>query len=205
MNTQTLFTLLIKLALLETPNLHDGTEKHAKRLESMHRMAEQYVEIGKAGKFISPEADPLILAAIGFEESRHRTYVADGDCAYPSIGPKVCHAAGPMQISKSLPALFKADPFWASVTTEKLRDPETSVRAAYNLLVYWKDQCKGSPVVTLGSWSAGKCVGKIDMGKRRCALAKAFGEAAGVEVAGCDTPTADERTKRRVAAIKKAD
>jgi hypothetical protein len=200
-----LFQLLIKLALVESPNLHDGSEKHNRHLESMHRMANLYVEVGKAGRFISPEADPFVLAAIGFEESRHRTYTADGDCAYPMTGPKVCHSVGPMQVSTALPALFKADPSWANITAERLRDPETSVKAAYNLLVYWKSQCKGGPLATLGSWSAGKCVGKIAMGRRRCALAKALGDAAGVEVVGCDTPATDERTRRRVAALKRKD
>lgn len=205
MNETILFPLLVKLALVETPHLHDGGDKHSKYLESIHTMTKHYIAVGKAGEFISPEADPLILAAIGFEESRHRVNAPDGDCAYPMSGGKVCDSVGPMQISKVLPALFKADPFWAGMTTEKLRDPETSVKAAYNLLVYWKDQCKGGPVTALGSWSAGKCVGKIAMGRRRCALAKALGEAASVEVAGCDTPSVDKKTQKRVEAIKKKD
>lgn len=205
MNTLTiakLFSLLIKIALVESPDLHSG--KHNIYLDGINEMSGIYLDVGKAGLLISPDADAVILSAIGYEESRHRPKSPDGDCSYLTTGTK-CRAFGPMQISKATPNILgNIDASWKGATLEQLRDPATNVKAAYRLMVYWKDQCKGGPAQWLGAWSAGRCsLRPIPMGHRRCALARALGDAAGVEVTGCDTKLHDRHTGRLIAALKK--
>ena len=199
-----LFTLLAKIALVEVPSLHDGSAKNQKYLDGMNEMTTIYVDVGKAGLLISPDADSILLAAIGYEESRHRPKSPDGDCSYLRTGTK-CRAFGPMQINKSTPSILgNIDLSWKGSTLEQLRDPATNVKAAYRLLTYWKDQCKGGPAQWLGAWSAGRCSARpIPMGHRRCALARALGDAAGVEVAGCDTKLHDRHVGALIARLKK--
>jgi len=199
-----LFTLLAKIALVEVPALHDGSPKHQTYLDGMNEMSRIYVDVGKAGLLISPDADSMLLAAIGYEESRHRPQSPDGDCSHLPGGTK-CRAFGPMQINKSTPSILgNIDLSWKGSTLEQLRDPETNVKAAYRLMVYWKDQCKGGPAQWLGAWSAGRCSrNPIPMGHRRCALARALGDAAGVEVTGCDTKIHDRHTGRLIAELQK--
>lgn len=195
--------LLMRLALLESPTLRDESPKNKAYIESVKTMSQIYVEVGGAGEVVSPKVDPLLLAAMGYEESRHRVRSKDGDC--DRTEKPYCHAVGPMQVGKTLPKqMAKRDSWWATITTEKLREPRTSVEAAYRLLRYWKGACKGGPVEWLGAWSAGKCVGKIQLGKRRCALAKAFGEEVGADVA-CSAPATDDATMRRITAIRKKE
>lgn len=199
-----LFVLLTKIALVEAPTLHDGSPKHQEYLDGMHEMTRIYVDVGKAGTLISPDADPMLLAAIGYEESRHRPRSPDGDCAHLPAGVK-CRAFGPMQLSKSTPGLLgDIDLSWKGSTLELMRDPATNVKAAYRLMVYWKDQCKGGPAQWLGAWSAGRCSrNPIPMGHRRCALARALGDAAGVEVAGCDTTRHNKHVGALIAQLRK--
>lgn len=199
-----LFTLLAKMALVEAPDLHAG--RWNVYLDGLHEMSQIYVDVGKAGLLISPDADPLLLAAIGYEESRHKPQSKDGDCSYLPGGTK-CRAFGPMQISKATPSILgKIDPAWKDSTLEQLRNPAQNVKAAYRLLQFWKDSCKGGPAQYLGAWSAGQCSSSpIAMGFRRCALARALGDAAGVEVEGCDTKRHDRHTGRLIVELKKVE
>jgi len=205
MNATKLFTLLAQLALVETPLLHDGTPKNNKYLESVHTMANLYVEVGSAGSFISPEIDPLVLAAIGYEESRHRVRVNDGDCRYDYRAQDTrCWSIGPMQLSRATPRWWKQIEPNDPLSVEQLRDPQTSVRVAYRMLSYWKDSCHGDLTATLSSWSAGKCLKKAALGQRRCSLVKAFAAASGLPEPVC-TGHRGEYTVARVSAITRKD
>lgn len=207
MTVAQLFSLLVKMALVEAPYLHSGKPHLNKYLDGMQEMSRIYLEVGAQGKIISSDADPLLLAAIGYEESRHRPQSVDGDCNNTDHG-LICRAIGPMQINKASPGMLgNIDPKWKGYTVETLRSPQTNVEAAYRMLAYYKDTCKGGPAVWLGSWSAGKCLSKpIPLGKRRCAIARALGDASGIEVTGCDTSAGESVSKHvasLVAALKK--
>lgn len=207
MKLEVLLPILIKLAHVESPFLDEAkNEKHKKYVEGASQMAALYVQVGNEGAVVSPDVDPLLLAAIGYEESRHQPNVRDGDCSYPMSGT-VCNAIGPMQLSRSIPwVLASIEPEWKGKTIKDLRDPLTSVKGAYLLLKYWKAQCKGSTDSLLGNWSAGKCLGgPIKMGIRRCHLAKAMGEAAGVTVEGCTRPTASKHIRRLILKLKEQE
>ena len=205
---EALFRALAIVATVEDPQLHDGSDKHQNYLDGVETMAGIYVEVGARGEVVSPTVDPLLLAAIGYEESRHRPKSPDGDCRFVDPRPSQrCDAFGPMQINKSSPGvLANIDSRWKGETVESLRDPRRNVEAAYFLLRYWKDQCKHGVAPTLGEWSAGKCLGKrpIPMGARRCALAQGLGEALGVPVTECDGAQPDAHTRRLLAALKRA-
>lgn len=192
MNLETLILILTKLATIENPNVEDGTEKNAAYLAGLRTMAQLYVDVGKEGRVVSPEVDPVLLAVIGYEESRHKPAVQDGDCHLSLKGPAVCEAFGPMQVSRSTPGvLARIDASeWKGTTIKDLRDPRRNVEAAYRLLQYWDDQCEGAKLDgLLGNWSAGKCLkGTIAMGAHRCHLAKAIGEAGNVKIEGCVKP-----------------
>lgn len=204
MKLEVLLPILIKLAHVEAPLLdEDKNEAHKKYVDGARQMAALYIEVGNEGAVVSADVDPLLLAAIGYEESRHQPKVKDGDCSYLKSGT-VCNAIGPMQLSRSTPGVLgNLDPEWKGKTLKDLRDPLTSVKGAYRLLKYWKDQCKGSTDTLLGNWSAGKCLGgPIGMGIRRCQLAKAMGEAAGVKVEGCTRETDNKHVKRLIRKLK---
>lgn len=205
MTTAKLFALLAQMALVETPTLHDGAPKHQKYLDGMNEMAQIYLEVGFQGKIVSADADPLLLAAMGYEESRHRPHSQDGDCVGTGYN-HACRAFGPMQINKASPGfLGNIDPKWKGYTVETLREPRTNVQAAYRMLEYYKESCKGGPAVWLGSWSAGKCLSEpIPLGKRRCAIARALGDASGIEVPGCDTSGSTKHIQALVASLKNA-
>lgn len=205
MKLETLILILTKLASIENPAVEDGTEKNAAYVAGLKQMAALYIEVGNEGRVVSPEVDPILLAAIGYEESRHKPASRDGDCSYLPSGT-VCNAIGPMQVSRSTPGVLKnldADE-WRGTTIKDLREPRRNVEAAYRLLRYWSDECKGAPVdALLGNWSAGKCLrGPIPMGIHRCHLAKAIGDAAGVEVKGC-TRALSKRTESTVRKLGK--
>lgn len=204
MNVEQLFKILVKLALLENPNVEDGTPKNAAYLDGVKRMAQLYVEVGSEGRVVSADADPILLAVIGYEESRHRPLVRDGDCSFLPSGT-VCNAVGPMQLSRTAPALLeRVEPEeWKGATLKLIREPQKSVAGAYRILRYWKDQCSGSTDTLLGDWSAGKCLGgPIPMGAHRCHLAKALGSHLGVDVGKCQR-AASPRTKSMVERLAK--
>lgn len=202
MNLAMLVSLLLRLATYEWPSVMDDKPENAKYREGLQTMADLYVKVGSEGAVVSAEADPILLAVIGYEESRHRPKVRDGDCG---IGGG-CNAIGPMQLARSTPyTLANIDPSWKGMKVDKLRDPETAVRGAYRLLKHWKEQCPGTPAHYLGAWSAGKCFGKgtIELGARRCALAKGIAEAAGVELPACGTkPIRSKRVPRMIQLVK---
>lgn len=188
MKLETMILILTKLASIENPNVEDNSEKNTAYLAGLRTMAQLYVDVGKEGRVVSPEVDPVLLAVIGYEESRHRPAVHDGDCHLSLKGPAVCEAFGPMQVSRATPGvLVRIDDEWKGTTVKDLRDPRRNVEAAYRLLRYWNDQCEGAKLDGLmGNWSAGKCLkGTIGMGAHRCHLAKAIGEAAGVTIEAC--------------------
>lgn len=205
MKLEILLPIIVKLAYVEAPKLDEANNPaHKRYVDGAREMAALYIEVGSAGSVVSPEVDPLLLAAMGYEESRHQPRVKDGDCQYLKKGT-ICNAIGPMQLSRSTPGVIaNVDPSWKGTKLADLREPKTSVRAAYRLLQYWKDKCGGPIANALGNWSAGKCIGQaIPMGIRRCNLAKAMGESAGgIVVDGCVAPTNNRHTLRLIAALK---
>lgn len=201
MNVALLLSLLLKLATVEWPTVMDDKPANVKYRNGVKTMTELYVSVGSEGALISREADPIVLAVIGYEESRHRPRVKDGDCG---IG-NTCNAIGPMQLSKASPwFLSTIDPTWKGLKMEKLRDPETSVRGAYAMLKHWKKACPGTPSHWLGAWSAGKCFGKrpIDLGSRRCEMASAIAKASKVDFEECGGRNRSRRLPRLLEALK---
>lgn len=198
MTAAQLFALLAKVALVETPTIHNG--KFDKYLDGMSQMAQIYLEIGFRGELVSPDVDPLILAAVGYEESRHRPHGHDGDCTGTG-STRTCHAVGPMQLATSTPGVIgRIDPKWQGYDVERLRDPHTNVEVAYRMLKFWKAQCSGGPAVWLGAYSAGRCTKRpIPLGKRRCALAGVLSNAAGYTFDACAKVEKD----KHIAAIEK--
>lgn len=196
MTTEILITILLMLARVEQPRL-DAT-KHARYIDGVRRMASAYVEVGKEGALVSPVADAALLAAIGYEESRHRPYIEDGDCAHPMVGPKVCDSIGPMQISRAINR-WPEFPQFASVRPEYLRSPSDSVAIAYGMLLHYKTKCRRGPDVWLSAYAMGRCPAHsaIKLGRRRAALAWAIAHAAGSD----DLPrivAPDAKTRRKV-------
>jgi len=209
MKSEILVALILKAAEVEWPTVatseHPGSVAYR---QGVATMAESYVAVGSEGAIVSSEVDPLILATMGYEESRHRPTVKDGDC-YQTNGmtKPLCRALGPMQVSRATPSILGTiDPAWKGLKVDELRDPLTSVKVSYRLLKYWKDTCKSKSLdALLGNWSAGKCLkGTIDMGARRCAFAKSMAGVVGVEFgATCVRPTRDKHVKRLIASIEK--
>jgi hypothetical protein len=198
MTTEILITILIMLARVEQPQL-DAT-KNARYLASIRTMASAYVEVGNEGALVSPSADAALLAAIGYEESRHRTYIEDGDCAYPMSGGKVCDSIGPMQLSRAINR-WPEFPQFAHAKPEHMRSASDSVAIAYDILVHYKQKCGKSPAVWLSAYAMGRCPSQpIKLGKRRAALAWAIAHAAGFD--GMPRVIApDAKTRRKVAAL----
>lgn len=199
-----LFTILVRLAILETPTLHDGQAKHQQYLDGMREMSRIYLEVGSPGDIVSRDADPLLLAAMGYEESRHRPNVEDGDCHFVEPRPQqACNAFGPLQLNKATPAILgRIDQKWSGYTVEALRNPQTNVEAAYRLLRHYKETCQGGPASWLGAWSAGRCTKKpIRLGLRRCYLASAMAQAAGMAPIECGAWSPDKHTAARLRAL----
>lgn len=185
MNLALLLSILLKISTYEWPTVMDEQPQNTKYREGLKTMTEFYLKSGSEGAVLSVEADPILLAVIGYEESRHRPSVKDGDCGFGDSG---CNAIGPMQLARSTPwTIGNIDPSWKGMKIDQFRDPETAVKASYRLLRYWKEQCPGTPAHWLGAWSAGKCFGKtpIELGMRRCMLAKGIADASGVEFPTC--------------------
>lgn len=203
MSLEALFIALLVLARIESPTLDEA--KHPKYFDSLRVMSALYVEVGKEGALVSNVADPLILAAIGYEESRHRTYVEDGDCRQTfGMTKAVCFSVGPMQLSRATPRWWPSIVPGESLSVEDLRDPSRSVSATYKLLQYWRDKCGGDVAKWLGSWSAGKCTRyTIGLGRRRAALAGAIGHTMGLDVPALPFANVklDAQTRRKVDAL----
>ena len=206
MDVGLLFSLLVKLAIVEVPHLHDGSERNNKYLDGIHRMAEIYVEVGKEGALYSPEVDPIILSVVGYEESRNRPDSPDGDCYFSGNRERKCNSFGPMQISKAMPYyLSNLDPdFWEGVTEKSLREPEENVEAAYFLLNHYKDDCKNSGLAQLfGNYMGGKCFqGAIAPGKKRCQIAKAMGESVNIKMPDCPPTAIDVKTRNLIVSLR---
>lgn len=206
MKPEALFVLLAKMAIVENPNLNDGTNKNRTYLDGMREMTTIYVEVGKAGRLVSPEVDPLLLASIGYEESRHKPKVKDGDCNYLLPPFQKCNAFGPMQLAKSAPALLARidGQHWQGTTLQAMYDPRTNVEGAYRFLNYWKDECGTTPASWLGSYGSGKCHKKpIAMAIRRCTIARALGNELGIKFEGCPADSSNAHTKRLLDALTK--
>lgn len=203
MNLETLVLMLTMLARVEMPALDDGSERHVRYLAGLREMASHYLEVGKAGAIVSPEIDPLLLAAIGYGESRHQPKVRDGDCNTMIGGKTICAVVGPMQVSRgTMLTLGQTDTAWSKVTLAELRRPRTSVEAAYRLLAYHRSRCKGGVSHWLGAWSAGRCFdAPIAMGSQRCALAAAMARHAGVEPPQCAGTVRSKAYQHLVAAL----
>lgn len=183
----------------EYPKIDDGSERNVKYLEGVQIMANHYAEVGGEGKIISPEIDPLLLATIGYEESRHRPNSPDGDCFFSGESKeKKCNAFGPMQLNKAIPWVLNRidEDFWEGVTVDSLRDPKQNVEAAYDLLHYWKTSCSADISNFMGSYMSGKCFkGSIAQGKKRCLIVKALNQAMGKEdTIQCPVANNDKRT-----------
>lgn len=206
MDVGILFGLLVKLAIVEVPHLHDGSEKNNKYLEGIHQMAEIYVDVGEEGALYSSDIDPIILSVIGYEESRNRPNSPDGDCYFTMNREKKCNSFGPMQISKIMPWYLKnLDPdYWEGVTEASLRQPDENVEAAYFLLNHYKKECKGGGLAHMfGNYMGGKCFkGAIAPGKKRCHIAKAMGESIGIKMPECPASAMDSKTKNLVKSLK---
>lgn len=203
MTLETLVLMLAMLARVEMPTLDDGSERHVRYLAGLREMAAHYLEVGKAGAIVSPEVDPLLLAAIGYGESRHQPKVRDGDCHPTLDGNQHCAVVGPMQVHRgTMLTLGQVDTAWSRVTLAELRRPRTSVEAAYRLLAYHRGRCKGGVSHWLGAWSAGRCFdAPIAMGAQRCALAAAMARHAGVEPPQCAGAVKSKAYRRLVAAL----
>jgi len=157
--------------------------------EDVGRLAWIYWDVGRKGAIVNPTVDPYLLAAVGYYESRWRRWPKDGDCYYDMRKPGKpklrCTAIGPHQLSTSSPIWLKTiHSRWIGVTVKGLREPITNVQASYDMLVFWKKVCKGSPGVTLEAYGRGKCPKSkrpAMEGRRRCALATAMARRNGVE------------------------
>ena len=167
--------LLLAMLVVLSAEVHDlASEDCVDHRISVYELAELYHEVGSEGALVSPDADPYILAAWGFFESRWRVHSKDGDCHPNGRYGDVCSSVGPMQVSKGATRW----PYFAhmNLTVKKLRDPETNVRVAYEGLKFWKARCGGAISVTLDSFQRGRCAKRPSWeGRRRCALAAAMG------------------------------
>lgn len=203
MSLEALFVALLALARVESPTLDETL--HRRYFESLRQMTALYVEVGKEGALVSNVADPLILAAIGYEESRHRTYIQDGDCRHTfGMTHTVCFSVGPMQLSRATPRWWSSIVPGETLELADLRDPSRSVGVTYKLLQYWRDKCGGDVARWVGSWAAGKCTRyTIGLGRRRTALAGAIGHVMGLEVPALPFGGVrlDPQTRRKVDAL----
>lgn len=203
MDATKLFAILLKISTIEAPSLKDdGGGPGSKFLDGIQQMSKHYAEVGAAGELVSPEIDPILLAAVGYEESRHQPDVRDGDCTVKGI----CRVVGPMQLHKGTPiVLGNIDPTWKGVTVKQLRDPRKNVEGAYRMLKFFKAECANTtPDIWLGAYSMGHCTKQpIRLGTRRCAVAKAMAKHAGTDFAGCDTLPKDRLSRKIIAGLKK--
>lgn len=205
MDATKLFAILMQIATAEAPTLKDdGGGAGTKFIDGINTMAAHYVAVGAAGSLISPEVDPLLLAAVGFEESRHQPDVRDGDC-FMKGG---CRVVGPMQLHKGTPlVLGNIDPTWKGVTVKQMRDPRKNVEGAYRMLRFFKSECANTtPDIWLGAYSMGHCTKQpIRLGTRRCAIAKAMAKRAGTDFVGCEAKPKDRLSGRIITALTKKD
>lgn len=204
MTLDTLILLLHLLSRVEMPTVDDGSELHTRYLAGMREMAAHYLEVGRAGRLVSPEADPLILAAIGYGESRHQPKVRDGDCHPKLDGKPHCEAVGPMQVHPStMRVLGHLDPAWRGITTAQLREPRRNVEAAYRLLEHHRAECGQGPAQWVSAWASGRCWPRaITTGSNRCHLASAMAVRAGMQPLTCEGKVRSKAFARLVAALR---
>jgi hypothetical protein len=176
--------VLIMFGLLyhEAPAIEHSTNPvHIQHREDVQALGNIFYTTGQPGDLVSPDIDPLILAAMSFEESRFRQHGSDGDPRFtggrmycPKPGPcysprtpvvKVGQSVGPMQISRGAPtwvqlwekAKYEDVEPWHGLTLEQLREPSNNVSFAYMLLKRFKRECGGSPAVWIDSYGRGHC------------------------------------------------
>jgi len=208
----TLVALVLGLIVKEAPNVarSEGLKNEFER--DITQMLAVHEKVAVDGHLVDPGYDFLLLAAVNYRENRMRLPAPDGDCGWshkysnlpsgqwpdgykPTI-KRMCNSVGPMQVNKGLGySLFN----WAEVrsdypgklTEENLRDTETNVTVAYDILQHWKNTCKDrdgteAPVsVWLAAYRQGKCPHYnkghgyyIDAEARtRCAMANSWASA----------------------------
>jgi hypothetical protein len=137
-----------------------------------------FVDTAKPGVLIDPDTDAMLLATQAWYESALKLKPKDGDPLRLHDGD-VGTVVGPMQVSKAAPGWVVLLPglgHWKGLNVEKMRDPATNVRLAYDIIKYWKDTCGGPPGVWLTAYGWGRCPTQlwngnrtVDWeGKRRC-------------------------------------
>lgn len=183
---------IMLLLLREAPLIAKKPEAEASWRENMVEALELDRRVGSAGALVSPDVDTALLDAARWYEARLRQRPKDGDCR-PEADEKapggfrtVCHAIGPLQVTRAAYMAVLATPEGdlAGLQTERgdLRDPETGVRAGYAALLRWKTLCGGPPARWLTAWGWGRCPpGRTVDGEatRRCEFATILLESRG--------------------------
>jgi hypothetical protein len=207
-----MFALLYR----EAPAIEHSTKKyHVQHREDVVALGNIFYDTGSKGSLVNPDVDPLILAAMAFEESRYRQHGPDGDPSFkgghkictkpgPCYGPRtpvvrIGQSIGPMQISRGAPYWvkkwdangMKEGKLWAGLTLTQLRDPAINVAFAYTLLGMFKNKCGGSPGVWIDSYGRGKCSSKNRIGRKakiRCKHVDSFIKKMSENYAGFEAP-----------------
>lgn len=198
-----LVSVMIAAASYEVPALKTASE--GTRYEvSIRTLSALNEDVGKEGYLVSPEVDPILLAANQYFESRFRTYVDDGDCTF--YATRICRAVGPMQIHRGASSwVARLDPTLNAGTVGELRMPERNVRAGYAILKHWKQTCGGTPGVWMTAYrSASGCPKKShvdDNASARCAVATAMLQATGKLPVGWVCGHEDRKPSRRLSGL----
>lgn len=210
------FGLMIAALSVEAPNI--GALKNVRYQAGVAELATINERVSD-GRIVGRIEDQAILASVQYYESRMRPKSSDGDCqrifvrTIPSpdgglgkaVFRKACASFGPMQISKGFTSWGKnIDPKWEGFTVKQLRDPETNVRAGYEMHAFWHKRCGGTVADTMASYIAGKCIRANWEGRRRCALAQAFAEKANARLDCGNEKSRLPQTRALVRAVQRA-
>lgn len=182
--SELLLAMMIAVVAVEYP----GGEVPTKHAAEAAELAVAFVDVGRAGRIVSPKVDAALLAANAFYESRWWARGKDGDCSY-TRGARpvlVCSSVGPEQVSKGARwFLPRFDASWRGVTVEQLREPRTNVRAGYAILRHWSLLC-GSPAKAFAAYRRGSCPHSAPLeARKRCTLAKAIAARLGAKPWKC--------------------
>lgn len=182
--------VMIAFAGIETPMISDtSNSKVRKWRDSIAEIAEINERVSQRAVLTgSADVDAALLQAVGWRESRWRTYTLGGDCWTNGMRQRSCPAKGVMQIMASNRHLFpqmaetKLDPVIVEllrkqkgeITVANLSDPEINIRLGYIYLHRLKTLCKGSPLTWLTSYRYGHCAKRPNgdrEGRKRCEIA----------------------------------